>query len=141
MREGHFDGFYTYFATEVFTYGSTPANWPTLAEWARGSGKLFIPCVGPGYDDTRIRPWNAENTRPREGGAYYDRAFEAAIDAGPDLIGITSFNEWHEGTQIEPAVPKAIDGFRYEDYRPRAADYYLERTRFWVEQYEAPQTD
>jgi len=133
MLEGGFDGFYTYFATEGFTYGSTPANWSRLAQWAKRHGKLFIPCVGPGYDDTRIRPWNERNTRSRESGAYYDREFEAALAADPDVIGITSFNEWHEGTQIEPAVPKQIPGYRYEDYRPRGPEYYLDRTKYWVE--------
>ncbi|WP_228377905.1 hypothetical protein [Chryseobacterium luteum] len=29
-----------------------------------------------------------------------------AVNVNPDFIGITSFNEWHEGIQIEPAVPK-----------------------------------
>jgi hypothetical protein len=24
----------------------------------------------------------------------------------PSFVAITSFNEWHEGTQIEPAAPK-----------------------------------
>jgi len=135
MLEGGFDGFYTYFATEGFTYGSTPANWPRLAAWAKRHSKLFIPCVGPGYDDTRIRPWNGENKRSRENGAYYDREFEAALAVGPDVIGVTSFNEWHEGTQIEPAVPKQISGYRYEDYLPRAPEYYLDRTNVWVEKY------
>jgi glycoprotein endo-alpha-1,2-mannosidase len=92
--------------------------------------------VGPGYDDTRIRPWNGQNTRSRAGGTYYDREFEAALGVRPDLIGITSFNEWHEGTQIEPAVPKTIESYRYEDYQSRAPDYYLMRTRFWVEAYD-----
>ena len=135
MLEGGFDGFYTYFATEGFTYGSTPANWPALARWARDNGKLFIPCVGPGYDDTRIRPWNDANTRLRAGGAYYDREFAAAVDVGPELIAIASFNEWHEGTQIEPAVPKVVGDYRYEDYGPRDAEYYLYRTRVWIERY------
>jgi glycoprotein endo-alpha-1,2-mannosidase len=135
MLAGGFDGFYTYFATEGFTYGSTPANWPRLAQWAKRHGKSFIPCVGPGYDDTRIRPWNGENRRSRENGAYYDREFKAALAVGPDIVGVTSFNEWHEGTQIEPAVPKQISGYRYEDYLPRPPEYYLDRTRFWVERY------
>ena len=132
MLDGGFDGFYTYFATDGFTYGSTIKNWPKLAAWARANGKLFVPCVAPGYIDTRIRPWNGVNTRDREGGKYYDRMWSAALGVSPELVGITSFNEWHEGTQIEPAAPKQIPGFTYLDYRPHATDYYLDRTAYWV---------
>jgi len=132
MLDGGFDGFYTYFATDGFTYGSTTRNWPRLAEWARAHGKLFVPCVAPGYIDTRIRPWNEVNTRNRDSGLYYDRMWKAAVAESPELIGITSFNEWHEGTQIEPAIPKAIPGFTYLDYRPRDPDHYLHRTASWI---------
>ena len=136
FQDGHFDGFYTYFATDRFTYGSTLANWNRLATWARTHEKLFIPCVAPGYIDTRIRPWNGRNTRDRENGAYYDRSFQAAIDSNPDLIGITSFNEWHEGTQIEPAAPKQVGDYTYQDYAPREPTWYLDRTAHWARQLE-----
>ncbi|MCK5801618.1 MAG: alpha-mannosidase, partial [Lentisphaeria bacterium] len=96
---------------------------------------IFIPCVGPGYIDTRIRPWNSATTRSRDDGSYYDRMFKAAMDVEPPLIAITSFNEWHEGTQIEPAVPKTIEGYTYEDYAPLEPGYYLYRTRFWVDMF------
>ena len=137
MEEGHFDGFYTYFATEGFTYGSTPANWPCLAKWASDHDKIFIPSVGPGYDDTRIRPWNTANQRDRENGAYYDRMWQAALEVDPSIVSITSFNEWHEGTQIEPATPMQIKGYKYLDYGDRDPDWYLERTRHWVERFES----
>jgi glycoprotein endo-alpha-1,2-mannosidase len=135
--DGHFDGFYTYFATDGFTYGSSQRHWQKLSSWAHEHDKLFIPCVGPGYIDTRIRPWNNRNTRDREEGAYYDRAFAAALAADPDFIGITSFNEWHEGTQIEPAIEKETEGFRYEDYSPRESTWYLDRTAHWIGKLEA----
>ncbi len=134
--EGGFDGFYTYFASDGFTYGSSSANWPELSDWARSHDMTFIPCVGPGYLDTRVRPWNSNTTRSRDGGIYYDRMFKNAIDVEPPLIGITSFNEWHEGTQIEPAVPKTIDGYIYEDYEALEPDYYLHRTRYWVDRFD-----
>jgi glycoprotein endo-alpha-1,2-mannosidase len=132
MTEGHFDGFYSYFGADGFTYGSTRTNWARLNEVARRSGKIFVPSVGPGYIDTRIRPWNGSTTRSREQGAYYDREFQAALDSGASLISITSYNEWHEGTQIEPAVPKQISGFTYLNYSPLAPDYYLKRTAYWI---------
>ena len=132
MLEGGFDGFYTYFATDGFTFGSTVSHWPKLADWARAHGKLFVPCVAPGYIDTRIRPWNGVKTRDREAGAYYDRMWSAALKVSPELVGITSFNEWHEGTQIETAVPKQIPGFSYLNYQRLTSDYYLDRTAQWI---------
>jgi glycoprotein endo-alpha-1,2-mannosidase len=128
-----FDGFYTYFAADGFTYGASRVSWPNLAAFARVREILFVPCVGPGYCDTRIRPWNATTTRDREDGAYYDRQWSAAIASLPAAVGVTSFNEWHEGTQIEPAVPLAIESFTYRDYEPLDAEWYLRRTRHWVE--------
>ncbi|MDQ1255597.1 MAG: glycoprotein endo-alpha,2-mannosidase, partial [Candidatus Hydrogenedentes bacterium] len=122
MLAGHFDGFYTYFATDGFTHGSTLANWPAMAKFAREHGLLFIPSVGPGYDDTRIRPWNGVNRRGREDGAYYDREWQAALDVQPAIVSITSWNEWHEGTQIEPAVPKTTLEYTYLDYAPNSPE-------------------
>ena len=77
-------------------------------------------------------------TRDREEGRYYDRMFETALASSPRWIGITSFNEWHEGTQIEPAIPKSIPGFNYVDYSPFGPEHYLDRTRFWVNCFRNP---
>ena len=68
ILNSHFDGFYTYFASLGFNYGSTPTNWNTMQKWANDNGKIFIPSVGPGYIDTRIRPWNNSATRNRNNG-------------------------------------------------------------------------
>jgi glycoprotein endo-alpha-1,2-mannosidase len=130
-----FDGFYTYFASDGFTFGSSTTNWKYLSDWAMNNQKIFIPCVGPGYSDTRIRPWNAQNFKSRDNGKYYDNMFESAIEVHTDFIGITSFNEWHEGTQIEPAIEKHTIDFNYENYIPLKTDYYLSRTRYWTNKY------
>jgi len=132
FEKSGFDGFYTYFGATGFTWGSTPGNWPYLQEWADKNGKIFIPSVAPGYIDTRVRPWNGRTTRDRENGKYYDRMFEDAINSKVKYIGITSFNEWHEGTQIEPAIPFKSDAFPYLDYEPLPPDYYLNRTAHWI---------
>ena len=64
------------------------------------NGKLFFPSVGPGYNDTLIRPWNHEHTKEREGGKYYDRMWAEALAAAPAAITITSYNEWGACTAI-----------------------------------------
>lgn len=138
LAEVGFDGFYTYFATEDFTWGSTPEHWPEMARFARDKNKLFIPCVGPGYNDLRIRPWNEKNYRGREGGAYFDRLFERAVAVNPGVIAITSYNEWHEGTQIEPAMPYRAVGRVYEDYGDLSGTWYLDRARYWRDKWLSP---
>ena len=132
-----FDGVYTYYATDGFHFGSTTSNWQKMSEFAQENDLIFIPCVGPGYTDTRIRPWNEKNIRKRDDGKYYERMFINAITANPDFIGITSFNEWHEGTQIEPAIPKKISSYTYEDYGEDIDPlFYINKTRALINRYE-----
>ncbi|KAG7465813.1 hypothetical protein MATL_G00157750 [Megalops atlanticus] len=128
-----FDGVYTYFATNGFSYGSSHNNWKFIKGFCDSNNLMFIPSVGPGYMDTSIRPWNFQNTRNRINGKYYETAFGAALDARADVVSITSFNEWHEGTQIEKAIPKTAGQTTYQDYLPHKSDIYLEITRRWAE--------
>jgi hypothetical protein len=67
-----------------------------------GTPKIYVATVMPGYDDRKTGRGNAFAVS-REGGAYYERSWRAAIDSNPDWIVITSFNEWPEGTYIEPS--------------------------------------
>ena len=130
-----FDGFYTYFAIDGFTYGSTSRNWHHLSQFAAEQNLLFIPSAGPGYDDTKVRPWNSQNTKSRNSGEYYREKMMAGMHAQTKFLSITSFNEWHEGTQIEPAVPASLTGIPYKDYRPHRPDYYLDETRRLLEMF------
>ena len=132
LTNAGFDGLYTYFASNGFTYGSSWRHWQDIAHFAQMNRLLFMPSVGPGYLDTRIRPWNAENTKLRDHGIYYEAAFESALKVHPQVITVTSFNEWHEGTQIEPAVAWKTAGYVYEDYQPEGPLLYLNLTRKWV---------
>eukprot|EP01104_Vermistella_antarctica_P015140 TRINITY_DN4908_c0_g2_i1.p1 TRINITY_DN4908_c0_g2~~TRINITY_DN4908_c0_g2_i1.p1 ORF type:complete len:477 (-),score=70.74 TRINITY_DN4908_c0_g2_i1:331-1761(-) len=145
VEQGGFDGSYTYFAATGFTYGSTPRNWASMSKWAKASGKILSLSVGPGYDDLRIRPWNKANEKSRENGAYYERMWDEAYKCDTAYVSVTSYNEWHEGTQVEAAVPKHISTtllakekpYDYLDYRPHAPDYYMERTVHWADEMEA----
>jgi hypothetical protein len=69
---------------------------------ALGADRLWVATVMPGYNDVKIRPATGFAT-DREGGAYYERAWQAAIDSTPRWIVVNSFNEWPEGSYIEPS--------------------------------------
>ncbi|MGH0150231.1 UNVERIFIED_CONTAM: hypothetical protein FKN15_047422 [Acipenser sinensis] len=131
-----FDGLYTYFATNGFSFGSSHRNWKSIKGFCDSNNLMFIPSVGPGYIDTSIRPWNLHNTRNRINGKYYETALSAALEVRTDIVSITSFNEWHEGTQIEKAIPKTASQTTYQDYLPHKADLYLEITRKWAEKFQ-----
>ena len=74
-------------------------SWVQIADEA---GKISTLTVIPGYDDTKIRtPGLAVG---RYNGMLYRVQWEEAIKADPHWILITSFNEWHEGSEIEPSL-------------------------------------
>jgi glycoprotein endo-alpha-1,2-mannosidase len=130
---GGFDGVYTY---DVVIYGGD--KFARLCQQARAVRLLCAPSVGPGYDARRGS--GDPVVKPRRNGATYDSMWKMAIAAGADRVTITSYNEWHEGTQIEAAssMPKRRGTYRYFTYDgawglhgAAAEQSYLTRTRYW----------
>jgi hypothetical protein len=65
--------------------------------------RYWVSPVMPGYDDTKLRGAGGF-IRPRDNGNYYRETFEGASKSGADWVVVTSFNEWPEGSMIEPSV-------------------------------------
>ncbi len=63
---------------------------------------LHCATVLPGYDDRKIH--SPGMYLPRNAGTTYEATWQAAITSGTDWVLITTFNEWWEGTAIEPSV-------------------------------------
>jgi hypothetical protein len=130
------DGVYTYDAM------ASPEAFAALVSDCRTDNLICSPSVAPGFDNS-----NAVATGllfvDRAGGARYDAMWQAAISAGAEWISVTSYNEWHEGTQIEPATASAIGTRTYAGYdgaygsasadSPRA---YLVRTAYWIDRFQ-----
>jgi hypothetical protein len=105
-----FDGASTYNITGQ-TQHKTP---PQLHDWARaaypkmvaaaGPGKISNVTVIPGYDDSKVGRPPPRPVTERWGGETYRALWQEAVAAHPDYVLITSWNEWHEGSEIEPSV-------------------------------------
>ena len=125
---GGFQGLYTY---DVLVYDGS--SFGRMCAGARKLGLACAPSVGPGFD--AYRATSEVRTRLRNDGRWYDHMWRSALRAAPDVVTITSYNEWHEGTQIEPAR-SAHD---YETYEgawgltgAKAQRAYLDRTAYWA---------
>jgi hypothetical protein len=123
-----FDGFYTY---DFINYGG--GKFSRLCAQAHAVHLLCAPSVGPGYDG--IRAGESPVLSGRRDGITYDNLWTAALAAKPDIVTITSYNEWGEGTQIEAAAPHR--GYRGYDgawglLGIAAQNAYLMRTAYWT---------
>ncbi len=110
------------------TWAANPAD--ALASYARkladynkrnGQTRAFIATVMPGYDDLLVRNGHQ---RDRANGDYYRKSWQAALDRKADIVIVTSWNEWFEGSQIEPSQ--------------KYGSLYLDLTRDYAARFQAP---
>lgn len=110
-----FDGLYIYkidhaCCPTAYTRASAWAGWVRSWEKKTRQTKLWVGTIQPGWDDTRsagrpdLRVPSPAFARDRKDGLYYQNTFNAAMRSKPDLIIVHSFNEWIEGSQIEPGA-------------------------------------
>ena len=95
-----FDGIHPY----SIAWSPDPAG--QLASYARQTrargDKVWMATVMPGYDDRRSG-YATTFAVDRQNGAYYQRVWQGAIATRPEIVSISSWNEWVEGHQIEPS--------------------------------------
>jgi hypothetical protein len=142
-KVAHFGGMYTYDGIA----GASETGWQDVGAYCHAHGLVWAPSVAPGYLDDRAVPGNTTPTLDRANGATYDKewtnALTPATGGNPDWVSVTSFNEWHEGSMIEPATstpPTVIPYLTYEGAYGKsgaaAETSYLDRTRYWVSQFD-----
>jgi hypothetical protein len=136
VRDGG-DGVYTYDPL------ASPDSFAALVAGCVADNLICSPDVSPGFDN-REAVTTGQHFIDRQNGAHYDAMWQAAIATKPEWIGIVSFDEWHEGTQIEPAADFNGGARTYAGYEgawgATAADApnaYLARTAYWVGKYTA----
>lgn len=141
VTQGGFDGGYTYDGLAPFKHEGFVDRWAEQSRSFATAGKIFIPSIGPGYWDDRAVPVGSADepasARTRDNGhaTTYSHAWAAALKGDPQIITITSFNEWHEGSQIEPAVEHSAGNYHFPPYADGPLDY-LTRTAREVENFQ-----
>jgi hypothetical protein len=101
-----FDGLYLYSVAWSATPATVLVRWGSaVEEWnaQHNAARYWVATVMPGYDDLVTGRADAF-VRPREDGAYYRACWQGATQSDADWVVITSFNEWLEGTHIEPST-------------------------------------
>ena len=75
--------------------------------------------VWPGFDDTGVWGWgDGPRVWDRRGGESYKVTWEAALAHDARWIKIVTFNDWNEGTEIEPSIEHGFG--------------YIEQTAEWI---------
>jgi hypothetical protein len=136
-----FDGLYIY----RIDHRDYQQGWLQQPRWAKGlreleqnpkallplGGLYFADSISPGFDNSRLAnsPINfsspaPEFARDRRDGGYYADTFAVTALTGGDFLLVKSFNEWIEGTEIEPGLTY---GDRYLDLTCQYAAIYRGR--------------
>jgi hypothetical protein len=128
-----FDGLYVF----KISHAAYPHDYLKSPRWGRrvramaeqtGQPKLWAATISPGWDDRRsacradVRVPSPPHKLDRAEGATYQATFEAALASEPDWLMVSSFNEWVEGSYIEPS----------EQYGQK----YVDMTREFVEEFQ-----
>jgi hypothetical protein len=126
-----FDGLYVYKIDHACcpeAYRKAPRWAARVRDWEQQTGqlKLWVGTVMPGWNDLNsaqahcadLRVSSQPFARDRADGAYYARTWEAVLPTAPDVILVHSFNEWVEGSYIEPSS--------------QFSDRYIQLTAEWI---------
>jgi glycoprotein endo-alpha-1,2-mannosidase len=128
----HLDGLFNYSVTQ-----------PDSTPFPRSNDYILTYATEPGFDNSRAQP-SSPTIISRQNGAFYDNLWTEMVREKPEAVSVISFNEWHEGTQIEPTTPHTYNGFTYSNFEGAygltgtdASTAYMNRTASWVSQYKA----
>ena len=131
-----FDGLYVFkvsHATSLHDYEKSPRWGAKVRAWEAqtGQSKLWLATISPGWNDLRstckpdVRVANTPHRLERANGAVYEASLQAALKSDPDWLILSSFNEWVEGSYIEPSL--------------QYGDKYLRMTKDFTQRFEQNQ--
>ena len=137
LIEDGFKGIFSYFLSEKINPISSMSNWNTLHEECNERGILFIPTVGPGYNDEFVNDWFKNVEISRESGKFYEKMWNLIFNLNISITIINSFNNWLESTSIEPSINR--NDFLHNDetwsINKSNSNFYLDLTKQFINLY------
>jgi len=101
------DGIHMYYPLDFSTNPLEVYDlYQNACQLAHSYSRAFIATVVPGFNNVATSSNKAaalEHVVDRRNGVTYNTLWLIAKASHPDGYAITSFNEWHEGTEIEPS--------------------------------------
>jgi hypothetical protein len=115
MRQGYGDPRITVYQQDgspSWGFGKLAGIFAATSSIIHAHGGIYAATVIPGTDNTCVHDFDGTplyDGRPgtiveRVGGLTFNYTWQCAMDAGAEWITITSWNELHEGTEIEPTA-------------------------------------
>lgn len=129
----HFTGIYEWIPLWIESARIT--SWDRLREISKilreyaslYPGKVFLAGVWPGFNDEGVNGWGYGTRRylggERFGGTLYENQWRVILEEKPHAVMITTFNDWNEGTEIEPSLEY---GFKFMEITRKYAYQYKE---------------
>ncbi|MEU6537535.1 hypothetical protein [Streptomyces sp. NPDC047000] len=92
---------YYWSSVDPYTAGPAgPAKLRAMARTVHADGHYWIAPFAPGFD---ARPVGGTSTVPRRDGRTLRAEYAAAVRSSPDVLGLISWNEFSENSQVEPS--------------------------------------
>jgi hypothetical protein len=137
LAEEGYGGLATYYVTRQSFWSRDEATWEGLSEFSEGRGVAFVPTVGPGHNDSLTNRWNPHGNKERAAGEFYGEKWANALRTTAAAVLINSFNNFLDGTQIEPSAP--LDDEHREEFRQfwgsDLPNFYLDLTLKFAQEF------
>lgn len=96
----------------VNTMSFLAREWDLFAKQCKQNSpaKYFIPSIVPGFNDTPVWGWgDGARIAPRYNHQRFEWMWDKALDTQAPFAQIVTWNDWNEGSQIEPSLERGVN--------------------------------